>query len=197
MKTTFYFITFYSRKYILAARADGWSGGKMTQCNSISKPDLRIVVSRWVCGHASTCGQCPYFPYQLRGKSSVKMRNLFLKNVGPVIIVAVVCRLTDCRPRGNPMFRHVAVLFTIYNTSQRLRQWPSLVRSDLVINWTLGFCTRFLCFSPIKNVLGRTEMRTRERKEWRPIRTVWDISRDDRARTAAYRNTSGNCADAV
>ena len=35
---------------------------------------------------------------------SVKMHNLFLINVGPVIIVAVACRLTGCKPRGNSMF---------------------------------------------------------------------------------------------
>ena len=34
----------------------------------------------------------------------------------------------------------------------------------------------------IKKLLGRTETRTRERKCFRSIRTVWDISRDDRAR---------------
>ena len=36
----------------------------------------------------------------------------------------------------------------------------------------------------VKNLLSRTEMRTHERKEWQSIRTVWDISRDDRARIA-------------
>ena len=50
------------------------------------------------------------------------------------------------------------------------------------------FFNRFgVFFSPIKNLLGQTEMRTRERKEWQSIRTVLDISRDDLARTAAYR----------
>ena len=39
-KTTFYFITFYSRKYNLEARSEDGSGGKMTQCNTISKPDI-------------------------------------------------------------------------------------------------------------------------------------------------------------
>ena len=34
---------------------------------------------------------------------------------------------------------------------------------------------------------GRTEMRTRDRKEWQSMRTVWDISRDDRAKSAACR----------
>ena len=37
-KTTFYFITFYSRKYYLEARSQGGNGGKMTQFNTISKP---------------------------------------------------------------------------------------------------------------------------------------------------------------
>ena len=49
--------------------------------------------------------------------------------------------------------------------------------------------TRFFVFGVFayKHVLGRTEMRTRERKEWQSTRTVWDISRDDRARSAVCR----------
>ena len=45
--------------------------------------------------------------------------------------------------------------------------------------------TRF-CFwvSPTKNVLGRTDMRTHEWSDRQLTRTVWDISRDDRARIA-------------
>ena len=39
-KTTFYFKTFYSRKNNLKARSQGGNGGKMTQCNTISKPDI-------------------------------------------------------------------------------------------------------------------------------------------------------------
>ena len=39
-ETMFYFITFYSRKYYLEARSQGGNGGKMTQCNTISKPDI-------------------------------------------------------------------------------------------------------------------------------------------------------------
>ena len=48
------------------------------------------------------------------------------------------------------------------------------------------FVLVFGCFSPIKNVLGRTEMRTRERKEWhwQSIWTFCDIYRDDRVRIA-------------
>ena len=46
------------------------------------------------------------------------------------------------------------------------------------------FVIVFGCFSPIINLLGQTEMRTRERNEWQSIRTVWDISRDDRVRIA-------------
>ena len=41
---------------------------------------------------------------QSKGKSSKKPHNLFLINVGPVIIVALACRLTVCKPRENPMF---------------------------------------------------------------------------------------------
>ena len=39
-------------------------------------------------------------------------------------------------------------------------------------------------FWPRKNVLGRTEMRMHDRKTCQSIRTVWDISRHDRARIA-------------
>ena len=49
------------------------------------------------------------------------------------------------------------------------------------------FCIRFGGFTPIKNVLVRTEMWTRKREEWQSIRTVWDITRDDRAWIAACR----------
>ena len=46
------------------------------------------------------------------------------------------------------------------------------------------FAIVFGCFSPITILLGQTEMRTRGRKAWQSIRTVWDISQDDRARIA-------------
>ena len=42
----------------------------------------------------------------------------------------------------------------------------------------------FAGFSPIIKLLGRTEMRTRKMRKWHSIRTVWDISRDDRASIA-------------
>ena len=42
----------------------------------------------------------------------------------------------------------------------------------------------FGCVSPITSLLCQNEMRTRERMECQSIRTVWDISRNDRARTA-------------
>ena len=104
-------------------------------------------------------------PAQSREKSSIKMHNIFLINVGPVIIFAVACRLTGCRPCGNQCF----------NVSQFCSQ--SIHRN-----------TRFFALMwPITNLLGRTEMRTHERKEWQLIRTVWDISWDDRARTTACR----------
>ena len=61
-KTTFYFITFYSHKYYLEARSQGGNGGKMTQCNTISKPDIMPPLCRGVCEHASPCGYAP-FPY--------------------------------------------------------------------------------------------------------------------------------------
>ena len=43
----------------------------------------------------------------------------------------------------------------------------------------------FWSFSSIKKLPGQTEMQTHERKKWQSIQTIWDISRDDRARTAA------------
>ena len=42
----------------------------------------------------------------------------------------------------------------------------------------------YYCFSRIKKLLGRTETRTRDRIYCQTIRTVRDISRDDRARIA-------------
>ena len=42
----------------------------------------------------------------------------------------------------------------------------------------------FGCFSRIKKLLGRTGTRTRDRMYCQTIRTVRDISRDDRARIA-------------
>ena len=42
-------------------------------------------------------------------------------------------------------------------------------------------CARFQIIFAYKNVQGRTDMRTRERKECQSIRTVLDISGDDRA----------------
>ena len=47
-----------------------------------------------------------------------------------------------------------------------------------------AFAIVYGCFSRIKKMLGRTEMRTRERKYLGRIRSVWDISRGDRARIA-------------
>ena len=75
------------------------------------------------------------------------------------------------------------------------RPWPALINAPFrrVARWfiqltlarDLIFAKVFECFYAYKKMLGRTEMRTRERKEWQSIRTVWDISRDDRARIAS------------
>ena len=65
--------------------------------------------------------------------------------------------------------------------------WPQLQPSWFIQlnNFAATRFSRVLgCFSTINNVLGRTEMRTRERKECQSIRTVWDIFQDDRARVA-------------
>ena len=45
-----------------------------------------------------------------------------------------------------------------------------------------GFAIAYGCFSRIKNMLGRTETRTRDRMYCQTIRTARDISRDNRAR---------------
>ena len=45
---------------------------------------------------------------------------------------------------------------------------------------------RFCMFSRIKQLLGRTETQTRDRMCYQSMRTVWDISRDYRARIATY-----------
>ena len=42
-----------------------------------------------------------------------------------------------------------------------------------------GIRDSFWCFSRIKNILGRTETRTRDRMCFQSIRTVWDISRPE------------------
>ena len=122
---------------------------------------------------------------QSRGTSLIKLHNLFLINVGPVIIAAVAYRLTGCRPHGNPMFRYVPVLFTIYVYTATAA--PVIVRRDLAINWTIAVTLVFGVFG-YKKWLGQSDMQTREKKEWQSIRTVWCIdSWYDRARTAAYR----------
>ena len=80
---------------------------------------------------------------QSRGKSSIKLHNLFLKNVGPVIIIAAVCRLTGCRSCGNPMFRRVAVLYTInmYHNGHASgnKVWPDDKLKRSVFALILGF----------------------------------------------------------
>ena len=49
---------------------------------------------------------------------------------------------------------------------------------------TLGLRDSLCVFFAYKTLLGRNGTRTRERKCFRSIRTVWDISRNDRARIA-------------
>ena len=58
---------------------------------------------------------------------------------------------------------------------------PFFDGSLVQLNTRLGFCDS--CW-PINKLLGRTEMRIRERKDRQSIRTVSDISLDDRARIA-------------
>ena len=47
-----------------------------------------------------------------------------------------------------------------------------------------AFVKVYVCFSRVKQKLSRIEMRTRDRIYCQTIRTVRDISRDDRARIA-------------
>ena len=63
---------------------------------------------------------------------------------------------------------------------------------------------RFWVFLAYKKILGRTETRTRDRMYNQSIRTVWDISRDDRAkiatcslRTSTYRHKENYSIDMV
>ena len=103
-----------------------------------------------------------------------------------MIIVAVACLLTGYRPRRNPIFWNIAVLFVIYIYTITTALMVIIVRLDLAINCFLR--SFFFGFSAIKDRRGRTEMRTmRERKERQLIRTVRDISRDDRARIPTCR----------
>ena len=96
-----------------------------------------------------------------RRKSSIQLHNIFLINVGPVIIAAVACRLTGCRPvetqclEVSPFCSH-----SIY-TPQRPRQWSYLGVTSLNTRFLLSFLGVFA----YKKMLGRTEKLTRERKE--------------------------------
>ena len=83
--------------------------------------------------------------YPLRGKSSIKLLHLSLVNVGPVNIIAVVCQ----------MFCSQSIYRNGRTTGRMARPGDQLNTRRL----RLGF-------SPTtKNLLGRTEMRTQERKE--------------------------------
>ena len=68
----------------------------------------------------------------------------------------------------------------------RLFLWPWMAcRCFIQINSRVCDAVfEFGCFSWIKTLLGRTEMRTYDRMCFQTIRTVWDTSRDDRARIA-------------
>ena len=82
-------------------------------------------------------------------KSPIKLHNISLTNVALVVIVVMACRVIGCRPRGKPVFRLVAVLFTIYIYTATAA--PVVVRRDLAINRTLGFCVRIWDFFAYKN----------------------------------------------
>ena len=58
-------------------------------------------------------------------------------------------------------------------------RWRSIDRDTVTAPFRLGSAIVLGRFSLIKNLLGRTEMRTHERKDRKSLRTVWDISRDD------------------
>ena len=64
------------------------------------------------------------------------------------------------------------------------RQWASLVHSNKHTRGRSGFLRFCVFFAYIKKLLGGTEKRTCDRMCFQTIRTVWDISRDDRAKIA-------------
>ena len=61
-----------------------------------------------------------------------------------MIIVATACRLTVCRPRGNPMFWRVIVLFTIYIYTAMAM--PLVIRRDIAINSLFAFVFGFFAY---------------------------------------------------
>ena len=65
----------------------------------------------------------------------------------------------------------------------RWRHWASMFHSNKHTRGRSGF-PRFCVFFAYKKLLVRTETRTGETKRFQTIRTVWDISRDHRARMA-------------
>ena len=73
------------------------------------------------------------------------------------------------------------------NTPFRRFRWRSMAgRWFIQINTRMGdpVSPRFWVFFAYKKLLGRTETRTCERMHCQSIRTVYDMSRDDRARIA-------------
>ena len=91
---------------------------------------------------------------------------------------------------------HTAVVaITVRRTGYRYSVWPNRdgpLRLRQYRSLAIQITTRtgdpitpiFLMFSHIKTLLGRTETRTRDRMYFQTIRTVRDVSRDDRARIA-------------
>ena len=63
--------------------------------------------------------------------------------------------------------------------------WPAAPLVYSTVKYAkVGFCGSLLMFFASKKLLGRTETRTRDRMYLGRIRSVRDISRDDRARMA-------------
>ena len=62
---------------------------------------------------------------------------------------------------------------------QRVQRYPLFIQQT--IERRPAFAKGYVCFSRIKKMLGRIETRTRDRIYCQTLRTVRDISRDDRA----------------
>ena len=111
-----------------------------------------VVLCRYTCSATKVSLHSKYYRLYytspLRVKSSRKLHNRFLINVVPMNIVAVACRLTGCRPRGNPMFRCAAVLLIIYDHSGRASGRKTWTGDKLNIRCLCSF----LRFSPVKEL---------------------------------------------
>ena len=78
------------------------------------------------------------------------------------------------------LFGGAQLTVTARSACDNAGRWPFKSTHELATRFIRGFGS----FSSIKKLLGRTEMRTRDRMYCQTIRIVRYISRDDRARIA-------------